>query len=68
VVKKCEAGKQQAKKARLELEGVTADPNVEEIAIEENNQQTMKYKKCQHPIGIKAAKAAVKAENKDTKI
>ena len=44
MVKKCEAGKQQAKKARLELEEVTADPNVEEIVIEENNQQTILLK------------------------
>ena len=64
MVKKCEAGKQQAKKARLELEEVTVDPNVEEVVIEENNQQTTD-KKFERPIGIKAAKAAAKAEKKD---
>jgi len=63
MVKKCEDGKQQAKKARLELEEVTVDPNVEEDFNEENNQQT--DKKFERPIGIKAAKAAIKAEKKD---
>ena len=64
IVKRCEDGKKQAKKARLELEEITADPNVEEVEVEENNQQMMDVKP-QRPTGIKAAKAAVKTEKKD---
>ena len=63
VVKKCEDGKKQAKKAHLALEEIMADPNVEEVGVQENNQQMMDVKP-QRPTGIKAAKAAVKTPMK----
>jgi len=61
-VKKAEAGKQ-AKKARKELAEITADAN-SEIVIDEENEET-KDEQPQRPIGIKAAKAAVKTEKKE---
>ena len=56
-MKRAEAGKQQAKNARKELEEITADPN-SEVDIDKYNQQT-KDENPQCPIGIKAAKSAV---------
>jgi hypothetical protein len=63
-VKRSESGKQ-AKKARKELAEITADAN-SEIVIEEENEER-KDEKPQRPIGIKAAKATVKIEKKDTR-
>ena len=61
-VKRAEAGKQ-AKKAHKELAEITADAN-SEIVIDDENEET-KDEKPQRPIGIKAAKAALKVEKKE---
>ena len=68
-VKKAEAGKQ-AKRARKALAKISVDANVDEDVVLDNEEEEEETKesgqeKPQRPIGIKAAKAAVKAEKKD---
>jgi len=61
-VKKAEAGKQ-AKKARKELAEISANDNTaEEIVVDDEEEN--KEREPARPIGIKAAKAAVKVEKK----
>ena len=62
-VKKAEAGKQ-AKKARKELAEISANDNTaEEIVVDDEEEN--KEREPARPIGIKAAKAALKVEKKE---
>ena len=64
-VKKAEAGKQQAKKARRELTEISANDNeANEVVVDDKEEEIVT--ESARPIGIKAAKAAVKGEKKET--
>ena len=67
-VKKAEAGKQ-AKRARKALTEISVDANAgEEVVIDNEEEEQTKEtddEKTEHPIGIKAAKAALKVEKKE---
>ena len=63
-VKKAEAGKQQVKKARRELTEISANENeADEVVVDDEEEKIVT--EPTRPIGIKAAKAAVKGEKKE---